>query len=286
MSTVVQRVDDCSVEPGQAEEGKRAVGSLRLSRIGRSLSVLTFTAWLIASAWGADRGLGGTGTPAAPAAQVCDDAVLRNGFTIQFFRREVTGLATRLWLCAGSDAGYVDIPSEQIEGFQPGPREASSAPSAPTASPEVPAGPILPAKSPIESLIAAAAARHLIDPDFVSSVVKFESGFIPTAVSPKGALGLMQLMPQTAAWLGVENVLDPAANVEGGTKYLRQLLDQYDGDALKALAAYNAGPQRVEQYGGVPPFPETRAYITRIIDDYNRKKHQQQAHSSPPPADQ
>jgi soluble lytic murein transglycosylase-like protein len=96
----------------------------------------------------------------------------------------------------------------------------------------------------------------------------------------------MQLMPRTAAWLGVENVLDPAANVEGGTKYLRQLLDQYDGDALKALAAYNAGPQRVEQYGGVPPFPETRAYITRIIDDYNRKKHQQQAHSSAPPADQ
>jgi soluble lytic murein transglycosylase-like protein len=74
--------------------------------------------------------------------------------------------------------------------------------------------------------------------------------------------------------------------VEGGTKYLRQLLDQYDGDALKALAAYNAGPQRVEQYGGVPPFPETRAYITRIINDYNRKKHQQETHSAAPPADQ
>jgi Transglycosylase SLT domain len=261
------------------------VGSSRLSRISRSLSVFAFTAWLIASAWAADRGLGGPATAAVPTAQICDDAVLRNGFTIQFFRREITGLATRLWLCAGNDAGYVDIPSEQIEGFEPGPSEASAAPLAPTGGPEAPAGPTLPAKSPIESLIAAAAARHLIDPDFVSSVVKAESGFIPTAVSPKGALGLMQLMPRTAASLGVEDVLDPAANVEGGTKYLRQLLDLYDGDALKALAAYNAGPQRVEQYGGVPPFPETRAYITRIINDYNRKKHQQEAHSAAPPAD-
>jgi soluble lytic murein transglycosylase-like protein len=73
--------------------------------------------------------------------------------------------------------------------------------------------------------------------------------------------------------------------VEGGTKYLRQLLDQYDGDAVKALAAYNAGPQRVAQYGGVPPYPETRAYVARIVDDYNRKKIQQQAHSAAAPAD-
>lgn len=262
------------------------MGSSTLSRIGRWLSVFAFTAWLQPNAWGAERELGETATPARSAAQVCETAVLRNGFSIQYLRREVAGLATRLWLCAGSDASYVDIPSEQVEGFEPAPNEASSAPSAVENSPEAPAGPILPAKSPIESLIAAAAARHLIDPDFVSSVVKAESGFIPTAVSPKGALGLMQLMPRTAASLGVEDVLDPAANVEGGTKYLRQLLDLYDGDALKALAAYNAGPQRVEQYGGVPPFPETRAYITRIINDYNRKKRQQEAHSAAPPADQ
>ena len=137
-----------------------------------------------------------------------------------------------------------------------------------------------PAEDPIQNWIASAASRHQIDPDFVASVVKAESGFNPTAVSPKGAQGLMQLMPETAAKLGVENVLDPAANVEGGTKYLRQLLDQYAGDAVKALAAYNAGPQRVEQYGGIPPYRETRAYITRIIDDYNRKKLQQQAHST------
>jgi soluble lytic murein transglycosylase-like protein len=141
------------------------------------------------------------------------------------------------------------------------------------------------AQGSLKRLITNAATRHHIDPDFVTSVVKAESGFNPRAVSPKGARGLMQLMPQTASRLGVDNVLDPAANVEGGTKYLRQLLDQYDGDAVKALAAYNAGPQRVAQYGGVPPYPETRAYVARIVDDYNRKKIQQQAHSAAAPAD-
>ena len=112
----------------------------------------------------------------------------------------------------------------------------------------------------------------------MASVVKAESGFNPRAVSPKGAQGLMQLMPETAAMLGAGNVLDPAANLGAGTKYLRQLLDQFAGDAGKALAAYNAGPQMVEQYGGIPPYRETRAYVTRIIEDYNRKKLQRQAH--------
>jgi soluble lytic murein transglycosylase-like protein len=129
-------------------------------------------------------------------------------------------------------------------------------------------------------LIANAASLYSIDPDFITSVVRAESGFNPTAVSPKGALGLMQLMPRTAVGLGIKDVLDPAANVAGGTKYLRQLLDRYNGDAVNALAAYNAGPQRVLQYGGIPPYPETWAYVARIIKDYNRKKLQQQAHNT------
>jgi len=135
--------------------------------------------------------------------------------------------------------------------------------------------------NPLRGLIASTALRHKIDPEFVASVVKAESSFNPKAVSPKGGQGLMQLMPQTAASLSVENALDPAANVEGGTKYLRQLLDQYDGDARKALAAYNAGPQRVEHYGGIPPYRETRAYVTRVIEDFNCKKREQQADSRP-----
>ena len=226
---------------------------------------------------------GGTGTPAGYGPEVCQIAVLRNSFSIQFVRREVAGPTTRLWLCADGGAGYVEIPSEQIGGFEQRHSAISLAPAAASA-PETTARGTLPVKDPIRNLIAKAASRHQIDPDFVASVVKAESGFNPTAVSPKGAGGLMQLMPETAARFGVENVLDPAANVEAGTKYLRQLLDLYDGDAVKALAAYNAGPQRVEQYGGIPPYRETRDYVARIIDDYSRKKLQQQAHSTTAPA--
>jgi len=106
----------------------------------------------------------------------------------------------------------------------------------------------------------------------VNSVIKAESGFNTHAVSPKGAQGLMQLMPGTASKLGVPNAFDPQANVEGGTKYLRELLERYNFDLVKALAAYNAGPQRVEQFGGVPPYYETRAYVARIVRDFNKKK--------------
>src|SRR5205823_11706590 len=114
--------------------------------------------------------------------------------------------------------------------------------------------------------------RHHLDPDLINSVIHAESGFNPRAVSPKGAQGLMQLMPHTASQLGVANAFDPKANVEGGTRYLRELLERYNFDLVKALAAYNAGPHRVEQYRGVPPYYETRAYVANIIRDFNRKK--------------
>ena len=103
-------------------------------------------------------------------------------------------------------------------------------------------------------------------------MIHAESGFNPRAVSPKGAQGLMQLMPRTASQLGVADAFDPGANVEGGTRYLRELLERYNFDLVKALAAYNAGPQRVEQYHGVPPYYETQAYVARIVRDFNRKK--------------
>jgi soluble lytic murein transglycosylase-like protein len=121
-------------------------------------------------------------------------------------------------------------------------------------------------------MVNAASTRNNIDRDLILSVIRAESGFNPDAVSPKGAQGLMQLMPQTAARLGVQNALDPATNVEGGTRYLGQLLARYHNNLLLALAAYNAGPQRVEQYRGVPPFRETRVYVARIIRDLNRKR--------------
>jgi soluble lytic murein transglycosylase-like protein len=117
----------------------------------------------------------------------------------------------------------------------------------------------------------ASAAYHL-DPDLVNSVIHAESGFNSRAISPKGARGLMQLMPGTANQLGVNDAFDPQANVTGGSRYLRELLERYNFDLVKALAAYNAGPQRVEQYRGVPPFRETRAYVARIVHEYNLKK--------------
>jgi soluble lytic murein transglycosylase-like protein len=111
-----------------------------------------------------------------------------------------------------------------------------------------------------------------IDADLINSVIRAESGFNTRAVSPKGAQGLMQLMPNTATQLGVPNAFDPQANVDGGTRYLRWLLEHYNYDLPKALAAYNAGPHRVDQYHGIPPYYETRAYVARIIKDFNRKK--------------
>ncbi len=238
----------------------------------------TITAILLAaSALGAQGARGGP-APAGGPPEACETAVLRNGFRLQFTRREAAGAAIRLYVCAEGGSGYVEIPSEQIERFEAA--ESTIAPPPAHLPKTAPVG-LRPAQDPIRNIIASAAARHRIDPDFVASVIKAESAFNPRAVSPKGARGLMQLMPQTAASLGVRNSFDPAANVEGGTKYLRQLLDQYAGDAVKALAAYNAGPLRVEQYGRVPPFPETRAYITRIINDYNWKKLNQQADSRP-----
>ena len=114
--------------------------------------------------------------------------------------------------------------------------------------------------------------RSRLDADFIASVIRAESGGNANAVSPKGARGLMQLMPGTANQLGVKNSFDAAQNVDGGVRYLIQLLQQFNYDVAKALAAYNAGPQRVAEYKGVPPYRETRAYVARIIRDYNRKK--------------
>jgi hypothetical protein len=117
---------------------------------------------------------------------------------------------------------------------------------------------------PYDALIRAAALRHRLDEKLVASVIAAESNFDPRAISPKNARGLMQLLPDTARRLGVTDIFDPEQNINAGTRYLRELLDRYDGDLTLALAAYNAGPERVAQYNGVPPFPETRAYLSRI----------------------
>lgn len=126
--------------------------------------------------------------------------------------------------------------------------------------------PGVPTRVPVQfaSYVREAAARHGVPARLVSAVIEVESAFNPRAVSRKGAQGLMQLMPATAAALGIRNVFDPAENVDGGTRHLRGLLDRL-GDLSLALAAYNAGEQAVVQYNGIPPYPETQDYVTRIL---------------------
>jgi soluble lytic murein transglycosylase-like protein len=122
----------------------------------------------------------------------------------------------------------------------------------------------LPADVPYRAEITAAAKKYGLDPALLAGLVKQESGFNPNAGSPAGARGLTQLMPGTAAGLGVTNVLDPAQSLDGGAKYLRQQLDAFGSDVARALAAYNAGPGAVKRYGGVPPYAETQNYVRAV----------------------
>lgn len=117
------------------------------------------------------------------------------------------------------------------------------------------------------SLIKEAAARYQVDPRLVAAVAQTESGGNQEAVSPAGAVGVMQLMPETAAGLGI-NPYDKRQNIEGGAKYLRQMMDTFGGDVQKAVAAYNAGPQAVKEYNGIPPYRETQDYVNKVLDIY------------------
>ena len=255
------------------------MNTLRFPWMSRFLN-LSAPAILLASAFGADSLRTEAETPTVQEPEV-RQVVPHHGFTIQYLRREAAGPATSLWLGGIAGAAYAEIAGLRVEGFEGSRSALRVGPAAPDGVPEPVASGELPIPGPFEKLIACAASLYQIDPDFVASVVKAESGFDPTAISPRGAQGLMQLMPETAAVFGVEKLLDPATNLVAGSRYLRQLLDQFAGDTVKALAAYVAGPDRAEMYGGILA-PETRAYVTRIIDDYNRKK-RQHANAPVPP---
>jgi hypothetical protein len=190
------------------------------------------------------------------------------------------GTTTRLFL-GTDDSSFTDVPTAEITGYEkdltsPSPVTLDShlTVQAPPGAPKLGSVKSVPAKSPIgvNEVVNSASATFHLDPDLVNSVIHAESGFNSHAISPKGARGLMQLMPGTAGQLGVHDAFDPQANVDGGSRYLRELLERYNFDLVKALAAYNAGPERVDQYQGVPPFRETRAYVARIVHEYNTKK--------------
>jgi Transglycosylase SLT domain len=191
---------------------------------------------------------------AAPALRA-EYVVLRSGQRLKVTGYQLLGDKYRLQMAGGT----VEIAAEDVVTIEP---EDVFTP--------LPAKPIV--KAPYRELVEAAAARYKVDADLITSVIAVESNFDPKALSPKNARGLMQLLPETAERLGVQNIYDPKENIEAGTRYLRELLQRYNNDLALALAAYNAGPERVQQYGRVPPFAETLSYVRRVKRSYEKSK--------------
>ena len=185
-----------------------------------------------------------------------DNVVLKNGQRLNVTGYQLLGDKYRLQM-AGT---IVEINAEDVASIEP---EDTFAPPPPKP---------VSSKVNFRDLVESSAARYHVDADLISSVIATESNFNSKAVSRKNARGLMQLMPQTAAKLGVHNAFDPQENIDAGTRYLGDLLQRYRNDWSLALAAYNAGPQRVQQYGRVPPFAETVSYVRKVQRTYQSSK--------------
>ena len=195
---------------------------------------------------------------------------LRNGQRLNVTGYELIGDKYRLQM----NGGTVEVRAEDVVAIEP--EEAFAA------IPQPKADPAADPNAPFHEMIQDAAARYKMDVDLITSVIAAESNFDPKAVSRRNARGLMQLMPQTAVKLGVQNVFDPRQNIDGGTRYLRDLLQRYNNNLVLALAAYNAGPERVQRYGNVPPYSETISYVRRVKRTYEQRK--REAAAKPPSA--
>jgi hypothetical protein len=196
------------------------------------------------------------GLTAGAATLRADYVVLRSGARLSVTGYELLGDKYRLQM----NGGVAEVPASDVLGIEP---EEVFEPLLQPLSPN----------TPFHDIIVAASERYGVDADLIHCVIAIESNFNPKAISPKNARGLMQLLPQTAAQLGVRNIFDPRENIEGGTRYLKDMLARYNDDLTLALAAYNAGPERVEQYGRrVPPYLETVKYVRRISRSYAQFK--------------
>jgi len=203
-------------------------------------------------------------------ARAAERVTLRNGFAMDCDHHAKAESRVRLYLTASED-NYIEFAPQEIAGVEsiPDPPRASPV-TAPAVSPSPDSNaPLNPAD--LAEMLANAGREHNLDVDLLASVVKAESAGNARAVSRTGARGLMQLMPGTAANLGVEDSFMPDQNVRGGSIYLDELLTRYHDNLALALAAYNAGPAAVDKYHGIPPYRETRAYVARVIHEFNRR---------------
>src|ERR1700677_4533379 len=191
----------------------------------------------------------------APAASA-DSAVLKSGVRLHITGYEQVGDQVRLAVAGGT----VNVAAADLVSVEPE-DQFTALPPAPSAG-----------TGPYVNLIRAAAEKHGVDEKMIAHVIAVESNFNPRAASHKQAVGLMQLLPTTAAKYSVANIFDPAENIDAGTHYLKDLLSRYSGNLSLALAAYNAGPQTVTRYGGIPPFPETQKYVQKITTILAREK--------------
>jgi soluble lytic murein transglycosylase-like protein len=196
-------------------------------------------------------------------------SALRNGFEFDCVRHEAID-SDRIRLYLSGDNNYQDLRASEIVRVEilpdpPPPPAALTPTKLATSSAE-------PTPAEMRELLVSAGAAHNIDEDLLASVIHAESGGHVKAVSRTGAQGLMQLMPGTARTLGVQDSFKPDQNIAGGTAYLDALLKRYKDNLALALAAYNAGPGAVDRYRGIPPFRETRAYVARVIREFNRRK--------------
>jgi hypothetical protein len=198
--------------------------------------------------------------------------VLRSGQRLSVTGYQIIGDKYRLQM----NGGFVEVPISEVLAIEP--EEVFT----PIVVPVKPAA--LGANIHFGEFIQSASKRFNVDADLISSVIAIESNYNPKAVSRKNARGLMQLIPTTASRFGVQNIFDPRENIDAGTRYLGELLHRYDNDLILALAAYNAGPQSVQKYGRIPPFPETQSYVRRVKHTYDQRKLPAPAATPPTPA--